>query len=341
KVDWELFINTASFIAGTLKNDKTISKQDTVTLDIPLSFTYEGLYRSISSLIKTHEAAYNIALGISFPLPVIESKIYKLDFSGVIPLPRLPKLSTGSVRISKIDFSGVELSCGINVENPNDFSIPFPTMNWDYDVNGVPVVRSSFSAAGEIAAGAAGVALITVGVAYADIFKAVDSARNAGEAKGNLSLNTGIPIPALESERSFLDIPVTIPILQMPEISFQGITRKSMGTTLEFILNWEVNNKNNFNFNVAEFAYDFSVNSNAWARGSMNSAPEIKAAGKTLIPLTVSISALSMVRELVDIIGRGASVNYSCGGNMALTSGLPGLDKINVPLNFQGNTRIQ
>ena len=35
KVEWELFINTASFIAGTLKNDKTISKQDTVTWTYP------------------------------------------------------------------------------------------------------------------------------------------------------------------------------------------------------------------------------------------------------------------------------------------------------------------
>jgi len=341
KIDWELFINTASFIQGTLKNDKTIKKQDTVTLDIPLSVSYDGLYNSVKSLIESKEAAYHVALGITFPIPLIESKVYKLDFSGVIPLPQLPKLSPGSIKISKMDFTGIELACGVNVENPNGFPIPFPTLNWNYDVNGVPVVKSSFAGAGEIAAGAAGAALITVSVAYADIFKAVDSAKDIGEAKSNLSLAAGLPIAALESAQNVLDVPFTLPILQPPEITFQGIAKKSLSTTMEFILNWEVNNKNTFEFNVDEFNYNFAVNNNAWAKGSMNNPPKIKAAGKTVIPLTVSVSALSIVKELVDVINRGASVNYSCTGNMALSSSLPGLDKINVPLNLQGSTRIQ
>jgi len=348
KIDWQLFINSASFIQGTLKNDKTIKKQDTVTIDIPLSVTYNGLYSSISSLIETKEAAYQIALGISFPIPIIEAKVYRLDFSGVIPLPQLPKLSPLSVQISKIDFSGIELSCGINVENPNMFPIPFPKLDWNYEVNGVPVLKSSFSGSGEIAAGAAGAALISVSVAYADIFKAVDSARspgesarNAGEAETRLSLDTGLAIPGLEKQRSVLDIPGTLPILQMPEISFQGIAKKSLGTTMEFILSWEVENRNAFELNVEEFNYDFKVNNNAWARGSMDNLPKIKAGGKTVIPLTVSISALSMVMELVDIINRGVSVNYSCTGNMSLSSSVPGLSKLDLPLNLQGSSRIQ
>ena len=341
KIDWELFINTASFISGTLKNDKTLKKQETVTVDIPLSVTYEGLYKSISSLIATHEAAYHITLGISFPIPIIESKVYKLDFSGVIPLPRLPKLSPGSVKISKIDFTGIELSCGINVENPNSFAIPFPAMNWDYDVNGVPLIKSSFTANGDIAAGAAGAALITVGVAYADIFRAIGSAVNSSEAKSNLALSTGLPIPALENSKSVLDIPITLPILRAPEISFQGITRKSVSTTLEFVLNWEITNKNNFNFGVAEFNYDFMLNNNPLAKGSIKNSPELKAGGKTIIPVTVSVSALSLASELISIISRGSSANYSCSGNMALTSSFPGLDRIVLPLNSQGSTRIQ
>ena len=347
KINWELFINTASFIQGAIKNDKSsIKSRGKSTVDIPLSVTYEGLYRSISSLIETKEADYHIALGISFPIPVIESKVYHLDFSGVIPLPRLPKLSPGEIKISKIDFSGIELACPINVENPNAFSIPFPKLDWNYDVNGVPVVKSSFAGAGAIAAGAAGAALVNVSVAYADIFRVVDSARNSGEAKGNLSLalnskDMGFPESAVGSGNSVLDIPGIIPILQIPEVSFQGIAKKSLGATMEFIISWEVNNKNNFDFSVGEFNYDFRVNNNLWAKGRVDNPPRIKAGGKTVIPLTVSVSALSLVMDLMDIINRGASVTYSCTGNMSLSGGLPGLGKLDLPLNFQGSTRIQ
>jgi len=48
--DWELFINTASFISGNMKNDQTIKRQGKVTLDLPVSVTYTGLYSSVKSL---------------------------------------------------------------------------------------------------------------------------------------------------------------------------------------------------------------------------------------------------------------------------------------------------
>ena len=351
KIDWELFINTASFIQGSLKKDQSIQSRGKVTLDFPLSVTYEGLYRSFKSLFELKEAAYNIAMGISFPIPIIESKVYHLDFSGVIPLPQLPKLSPGAFKISRIDFSGLELAWGVNVENPNGFSIPFPTLNWDFDVNGVSVLKSRFAGAGEIAAGAAASALISVGVAYEDIFRAVASLRNSGEAKTNLALglnsaDAGFPIPSLdgvdmEGIKNILNIPGTLPILQKPEISFLGITRKSLGTTMEFILNWELDNKNNIDFDIGEFIYNFQVNNQLWAQGRMDKPPRVKANGKTDIPITVSVNALSLVMELVDIINRGTSVNYNCSGNMSLLSGFPGLGKLDLPLNLQGSTRIR
>ena len=92
---------------------------------------------------------------------------------------------------------------------------------------------------------------------------------------------------------------------------------------------------------IGEFIYDFKVNNNQWAKGQMEKPPKIKANGKTAIPLTVSISAVSLVREIADIINRGTAVNYSCTGNMSLLGSLPGLGKLELPLNLQGSTRIR
>jgi LEA14-like dessication related protein len=340
-IDWELFIDTSAFLKGAVPNDKNIAGRGKVTLDFPVSVTYEGLYRSFKSLAEKKEIAYNIALGITFPIPIIQSKVYRLDFSGIIPLPSLPKLTPGAVRIAKIDFSGVELACNVGVENPNVFSIPFPKLDWDYGVNGVSLVKSTFSGAGEIAAGTAAAALISVKIAYADIFKAVDSARNSSELKSNFSLDSAVPIPGLDRVKNILEIPGTLPILQKPEISFQGIRRMSLGTTMEFVINWEVDNKNIFEFDIGEFNYNFKVNNNQWAAGRINNPPRVKANGKTVIPLTVSISALPLVRELVNIFNRDSTVNYSCAGNMDLSGNLPGLDKLELPLNFTGSTKIR
>lgn len=111
--------------------------------------------------------------------------------------------------------------------------------------------------------------------------------------------------------------------------------------TMEFYLNWEVENRNNFDMNIEEFIYDFEVNSNQWASGRMEKPITVKANGKTAISIAVTISAASMVRELVDIINRGTSISYICTGNMSLTGSIPGLDRVEFPLSLQGNTRIR
>jgi LEA14-like dessication related protein len=350
KIDWELFVNSSSFINGSLKKNETIKSGKKVTIDLPFGVTYEGLYKSVSSVIKTKEAAYDIALGVSFPIPIIESKVFKLSFSGVLPLPELPKIKAGSVSISKVDFTGAELSCALNVENPNRFPIPFPKLEYNYEVNGVPLLKSSFTGTGEIAAGAAAAAAINLSVSYADLFKAVSSLKSKGEAETKLSVGlnsgeTGFSASILGdiagNVLDVLDISGVLPILQKPEVSFQGLAKKSLGAVMEFIVSWEINNTNNFGFDIGEFVYDLKVNNNAWAQGRINNPPKVKAGGKTVIPLTVSVSALSIVKELADVINRGSELTYNCTGNMVLLSDFPGLPKLELPLNLAGNSRIQ
>ena len=347
KIDWQLFINTASFINGTLKENQSIKSRGKATLAVPVRLTYDGLYNSFKSLIETKEAAYDIAMGITFAIPILGDKVYNLDFSGVLPLPQLPKLSPADIKFSKVDFSGVSLYCDINVENPNKFPIDFPGLEWNYGINGIPLLSSSYAGGAAIAAGAAGVARIAMDVSYADVFKAVSSLKTRGEAKTDFAVGYNsqkMEMPAAvagDDKKNALNIPISLPILQKPEVSFQGIAKKSLGLTMEFIASWEINNTNTFDCAIDEFNYALSVNNSSWAQGKMNNLPKIKAGTKTVIPLTISVSAVSMVMELMDIINRGTSVNYNCVGNMNFSADLPGLDNFNLPLDLKGSTKIR
>jgi LEA14-like dessication related protein len=341
KIDWKVFINDASFVNGILNQGTNIKKRNTVTVDVPFSVTYEGLYKTFTSLWETKEAAYNIALGVSFPLPILQDRVFNLDFSGVLPLLQLPKLSPGSVRIGKIDFSGIELACGFNVDNPNNFPIPFPKINWDYGVNGITLLTSSIAAGKEIAANAKGDAQINVSLKYEDVLKAIGSLGNSGEVKSLMSLASSLPVPGLDDLKDALDIPGVLPILQKPDVAVKGINIKNLGLQkLEFVVNWEVENKNNFAIDISKFNYDFKVNNKNWAQGLLENPPKLNPNTKTAIPLTVSISSLDMVKDLVSIISAGSSVNYSCLGDMSFLSDFPGLDKLDLPLNLTGSTRL-
>ncbi|GHU65689.1 hypothetical protein FACS189447_05090 [Spirochaetia bacterium] len=340
-IDWRVFINDASFVNGLLNQSTKIKKRNTVTVDVPFSVTYEGLYKTFTSLWETKEAAYNITLGIVFPFPILEDKVFNLDFSGVLPLLELPKLSPGSVRIGKIDFTGIELACGFAVDNPNKFPIPFPKVNWNYDVNGITLLTSSIAAGREIAANAKGEAEINVSLKYEDILKAAGSLGNSGEVKSLMSLASSLPIPGLDDLKDAIDIPGALPILQKPNVAVKGINIKNLGLQkLDFVINWEVENKNSFAMDISKFAYDFKVNNKNWAQGFIENIPNLKPNTKIAIPLTVSISSLDMVKDLVSIISAGSSVNYSCQGDMSFLSDFPGLDKLDLPLNLTGSTRL-
>jgi LEA14-like dessication related protein len=217
-IDWEFFINSASFTQGTVKDNKSIGSRGKTTMALPLSVSYDGLFKTFETLVKSSisgsaETPYDIAMGITFPIPLLESKVYNLNFSGALPIPQLPKLSLGQINISKVDLSGVELACGINVVNPNIFPIPFPKINWDYEVNGTSVAKSSFSGAGDIAAGVTRKENIIVKASYMDVLRAALSVRNTGEVKTNLLLDTGLSIPALDGLKNSLNVPVTLPLL--------------------------------------------------------------------------------------------------------------------------------
>jgi len=348
-IAWELSVNGASFLQGSLPGDQSIARRQSATVALPVSFTFEGLFSSFASLVDLKEAAYNIALEVSFPLPVMADRVFDLEYAGTLPLPQLPALSLGQMDVSRIDFSGIEMTWGINVENPNSFPIPFPSLDWDYSVNGVPVVRSSFAGAGQIAAGAAGVALITVSVAYADVLGAVGAALT-GDADSAFSLGLnpeaiGFPLPALPnpgSAQSLLSIPGSIPILRMPVLSFQGITRRSLGLNrFEFDIIWEVENRNSFGFAIDEFNYQFVVNNSEWAQGRMTDPPRIAANGRTVIPLNVVITTPALVQGLLPILSGGANVSYSAAGNMSFLPDLPGMGLLELPLDFSGSTRIR
>jgi LEA14-like dessication related protein len=343
KIDWAVAINTNPFINGIFSGGKSINPREKVTVDFPINIPYDALYKTFTSLANNNkEAAYSIALGLSFPLPVLENKVFPFNFSGQIPLPQLPKLLSGTVGVAKMDFSGLTLACVANIENPNNFPIPLPKMNWDYNVSGKSLLKSSSTKAGQIAASSAGAANFEINIAYADIFSVMDSLKNATEVKGNLLLGADFSMPSVFDEtKNTLNIPATIPILQMPAIAFQGITRKSLGRTMEFDLALEVDNKNNFAFNLDNFLYDFKVNNSQWAQGQISNPPKVKASGKTLIPLTVSVSSTQIVAEIVDIINRGSSINYVCSGSTNFISDLPGLNIQNYLLDLQGSTRIR
>ena len=87
-IEWELIVNNTSFTNGILENNEgiTIRSRENTTLNISVNVGYDRLFRTISSLIGTREAAYTLVLGLRFPTPLLQHRVFPLSYSGALPL---------------------------------------------------------------------------------------------------------------------------------------------------------------------------------------------------------------------------------------------------------------
>ena len=252
-----------------------------------------------------------------------------------------PKLALSSVDITGINFNSVNLLAKVDVENPNRFSIPLPKIDWELFVNSSSFIQGSLENSSSLQSNNKTVLNVPFSLSYEELLGTFSSLLDKNEAAYDLKMGLSFPFPLIKDKVYNLDFSGLIPMLKIPEISFQSISRKSLGTTMEFLFNWEVDNKNNFAFDIDEFVYNFNVNNKSWAEGKITEAPKVKANGKTVIPLNVSISSVSIVQEIVNIINRGSSLSYDCTGNVKLLSDLTGQNLLNLPMNITGTTRIR
>ena len=340
EVNWHMFINDNSFVRGMINEGTNLRGRRTVTVDLPISVSYSGFFNSFASLFGSSEVGYKVALDLRFPLPVINDLTYNLEFEGILPLLQIPRLSAPSFRTGRMDFTGIEQIWAINIANPNNFSIPIPEYNWQYEVNGTPVIRGKINQEGELAALSENAVNFTVNMRYADIISAIGSLGNAPELRSLMNMDTILPFDLPDGLLSPFQFPATIPILHPPALSLRGINIRNMALqNLEFIINWEIENRNSFPMSITDFNYNLSVNGSEWVRGVINNVPDVRPNSRVVIPVDLTITSVNTISQIIDILNRGSTVNYTSDVNFNM-SGATGMGTSRWPYNLAGTTRL-
>jgi LEA14-like dessication related protein len=343
EIGWEFFINTNSFVAGTVKSNQSLKSRKSTVIDVLVSFNYLEVFNTFKSLKGTKQADYKVTLAAKIPLPIMGDKVFNFEHSGTFPVLQMPKLSMPAMKFDKLDFTKAELLFEVNIENPNSFDIPSPKMAYEYLVNKNSFIHSSIDNAAPLAAGAITAVPIRFTVNYAELFQKFATLRSLGEAPSLLSLKSDFSIPAFADESSILsEIGGSLPLLKVPSISFKGVSVKNLSlTNIDIGITWEVENNNNFAMSVKDLSFNFTVNNTQWASGKVPGSPQIAPGRKTEIPLTFSINSLSMVKDITEIISKGTDISYACGGNINFGASLPALGDFGTPFNFTGTTKLR
>jgi LEA14-like dessication related protein len=258
-----------------------------------------------------------------------------------------PAVSFDSVSFKKISFDGIDMLARVNVENGNPFPIPLPELDWELFVADESVLKGTVeSAAGQrgptLSASAVTGVDIPFTVPFENIYSAVTQLADADEAPYRVRIGARFPIPVIGEKTFAADFEGLLPLLKAPNLSFNGVKFTSLNPAkVEFVLTWSVENKNAFPVSLDSLGYEFAVNGSSWAAGRAPAALNLAARKTTQVPVTVSVSALSLIRDIAALAGSGKDAVFICAGEASLRPVFEGLEVFSIPFHFAGNTNFR
>jgi len=212
QTDWRLFINSNSFINGTLKKDSRIRARNTTIVEVPVSLEYLEVLNTFKSLKGSKDVGYKVALAVNFLFPVIGEKVFNFEFEGALPLPQLPRFSSPSINLDRRDSTRAELVVSINIENPNVFELPSPKINYDYSLNRSSFIKGIVESGAPLAPSSTTPLTFRLIVTYADLLRSFASLITAREVSSLLNLSCDFGIPVFSGDTFKLELPGTLPL---------------------------------------------------------------------------------------------------------------------------------
>jgi len=253
-----------------------------------------------------------------------------------------PVVSFESVSLAGISFSDVSMKARVKIQNDNAIAIPFPEINWNLFIADASFLNGVVKEGTRIAARGSSIVELPFSVSYDGLYKTVTRLLSADETPYRIDLGVRFPLPLLDSKTFNTSFNGTIPLPKLPSLSFGGIKFNSLSISkVEFVLTWQVDNKNAFALNLDKLNYGFTVNGVSWASGAAP-ATSLPARRTTQIPITVSVSATSMIQEIVAMAVQRKTVNYACGGDLSLSpQGFENFAALNLPFQYTGSTTVR
>jgi len=214
ETDWNLFINTNSFVGGTVKNNNRLRGNGSSVVDVPVNLSYLELLNTFASLRGSRQVNYKVALGVKFNLPVLGNKVWNFEHEGALPMPQLPTVSRPTIRMENANTTRAILNVTMNVQNPNPFPIPSPKLTYDFLLNRNSFIRGEIENNAPLAASATTPVTFQLTVNYADLFRSFTALRNLFEVPTLLIVTCDLGSPIFGSEPQRFEVSGTLPVLR-------------------------------------------------------------------------------------------------------------------------------
>jgi len=127
---YQVAVEGNQLVSGREDGGLTIAAEGSSTVALPVALSYEEIRRVVDAYRQQDELAYDVAVDLSFELPVLGDVTVPVRREGTLPVVRLPRVSVSSITLESIGFTGAEVVLGVAVANPNAFAFDLSALDY-------------------------------------------------------------------------------------------------------------------------------------------------------------------------------------------------------------------
>jgi len=235
-----------------------------------------------------------------------------------------PELKFLSADLTGITLNGLQLLCKIQVNNPNQFKIPYPETDWSFFINNNSFLKGTVRKGQDIKARSSAIIDLPVNIEYLGIFNSFRSLRGNAQVPYRIATSMKIPIPVLGEKIYNIEYTGQLPLPQQPKVSNPTMSLStSDATRAELVVSMNLENPNSFPVPAPKITYDYMINRSSFIKGTVENERPLAARATTPVNFRIQVSYTDLIRSFATLITASSvatTLNYS------LDFGVPGFN---------------
>ncbi|MCU7929593.1 MAG: LEA type 2 family protein [Candidatus Thiodiazotropha sp. (ex Codakia rugifera)] len=265
-----------------------------------------------------------------------------LEQAGQIMKGQKPTAKVTGVKVTSLDFNGVELAFDVNVTNPNPVGIDLAGLDYDLKLLGSSFVKGEQPMALSVAANGTSQVELPMRLGFRQLMSSYQKLQHASQAAYEIDLGLGFNIPVLGKMRVPVSYQGEFPIPKIPDIKVKSLDiQKLTLSNAKLLLQIEVENPNNFSLLLDQLNYNLKLNGFNIGKGLLSQSVDIKQDGRGVISLPLSVDIMQAGMGLYSALLGNDGLKYELSGSMDATSSNAIFSDITVPLNEQGVIKLK
>jgi LEA14-like dessication related protein len=191
--DYSFSLQDKEVLKGDEDKEISLAASANSALQIPLTLNFQDVYALAKETKDLDSLSYHLA-GHFKPSGILSE--FKIPFSktGTLPNMRLPRLSLKSLKLNKLNFSGVEMGVALDVDNPNMFGFDIGKFDYKISLAGNQVAEGATLNLAQIPAKQSGTINLPISFSFFGVASTLSSALTGKSidcaVEGNAAVNT-------------------------------------------------------------------------------------------------------------------------------------------------------